>query len=431
MTAARTPDATSLADRLFIAGICRGALEPLAVRALNKAVHLLSLALATRIQDLRASDDPLLKAVGQIEEHAILVSLLQEIARILGQRWDKILPKNRPHYTPCQRFAILRIKRLLALSPEDAAHLFRVSPTTISEWQTELSGHPERTEIGKTVRPNPPLRRYADVVAHTVQTMAIMGLDGYATIAAVLARAGWKLGRSSVARYLKMRPKPGDPGPAGKSHVRPRAVHARYVNHVWMMDFTPVRGMFGLQQFVIAAVLDVHSRFPLAVRVFDREPSAAQAVEVIETALKTHGRPRHFVSDQGAQFIDQHFRANLRAHKIRPRFGAVGQHGSIAIIERFFRTLKEALGLRTWRCLQRDDLERRLDTTLVHYALFRPHQALKGATPAEVYFGDEPACRSAVRPPRATDADAPALAPFRVSYLDAEQRFPIVEKIAA
>jgi transposase InsO family protein len=429
MTACRTPDAISLADRLFIAGICKGALEPLAVRALNKAVHLLSLALATRIQDLRAADDPLLKAVGQIEEHAILVGLLQEIARILGERWDRILPKNRPHYTPCQRFSILRIKRLLALSPEDASHLFRISPTTISEWQTELSGHPERTEIGKTVRPSPPLRRYADVVAHTVQAMGIMGLSGYATVAAVLARAGWSVGRSSVARYLKKPQAP--PQPADSGSAVPRAVRARYVHHVWMMDFTPVKGLFGLQQFAIATVLDVYSRLPLAVRVFDSEPSAAQAVGLAEAALRAHGRPRHFISDQGAQFTAEVFRENLAAHGIRQRFGAVGKHGSIGIIDRFFRTLKESLGLATWRHLHREDLERRLETALTHYAVFRPHQALSGATPAEVFFGDEPACRSAVRPPRATDANGPAAVPFRMSYLDAEQRFPIVEKIAA
>jgi putative transposase len=429
MTGGRTPGAASLADRLFIAGVCKAALEPLAVRALNRAVHLLSLALAKRIQDLRASDDPLLRAVGQIEEHAILVSLHHEIARILGERWDKIHPKNRPHYTPCQRFRILRIKRLLALSPEDAAHLFCVSPTTISEWQTELSGHPERTEIGKTVRPNPPLRRYADVVAHTVQAMGIMGLGGHATIAAVLARVGWSLSRSSVARYLEKPRAPREPTLPRSS--TPRAVRAKYVNHVWMMDFTPVKGLFGLQQFVIATVLDVYSRLPLAARVFDSEPSAAQAAEVVEAARRTHGEPRHFVSDQGAQFTARVFREHLAAHGIRQRFGAVGKHGSIGIIDRFFRTLKESLGLPTWRRLARRDLEQRLDVALTHYVLFRPHQALRGATPAEIFLGEEPACRSAVRPPRATDANAPAVMPFRISHLDAERRFLIVEKIAA
>ena len=116
---------------------------------------------------------------------------------------------------------------------------------------------------------------------------------------------------------------------------------------------------------------------------------------------------------------------------MRRRFGAVGRLGSIGMIDRFFRTLKESLGLPTWRHLVREDLEQRLDTALTHYALVRPHQTLKGATPAEVYFGDEPACRSAVKPPRATDANAPTVVPFRISHLDPEQRFPIVEKIAA
>jgi len=152
---------------------------------------------------------------------------------------------------------------------------------------------------------------------------------------------------------------------------------------------------------------------------------------VIEAALRAHGRPRHFVSDQGAQFTAQVFRENLAAHGIRQRFGAVGKHGSIGIIDRFFRTLKESLGLPTWKHLYREDLERRLDTALVHYALFRPHQALRGATPAETFFGDEPACRSAVTPPRAMDAAAPTVVPFRFSHLDAERRFPIVERVAA
>jgi hypothetical protein len=352
-------DATSLTDRLFLAGIRKGVLEPLAVRALNNAVHLLSLALATRIQSLRASDDPLLKAA--------------------GERWGKVPAKRRLHFTPGQRFRILRIKRLLALSPEDAAHLFRVAPGTISAWLTELSGHPERTDIGKTVRPTPPLQKYTDVVQHTVQAIAVMGFSGYETIAQTLARVGWRLSRSTVARHLK-KPKPTtethDPRPAE------RRVQAKYVNHIWMMDFTVVMGLFGLQQFTIATILDVHSRFPVAVQVLQR-------------------------------------------------FGAVGKHGSIGIIDRFFRTIKDALGLRTWRSLQREDLERRLDTALTHYSLHRPHQSLAGATPGEIYFGFEPTCRSAVPPRRARDGDSANVVPFRIAHLDAGQRFPIIEKIAA
>jgi hypothetical protein len=59
------------------------------------------------------------------------------------------------------------------------------------------------------------------------------------------------------------------------------------------------------------------------------------------------------------------------------------------------------------------------------------HQSLAGATPGEIYFGFEPTCRSAVPPPRARDGDSANVVPFRIAHLDAGQRFPIIEKIAA
>jgi hypothetical protein len=39
------------------------------------------------------------------------------------------------------------------------------------------------------------------------------------------------------------------------------------------------------------------------------------------------------------------------------------------------------MGVRTWKDLLREDLERRLDVCLEHYALHRPHQSL--SEPAE------------------------------------------------
>jgi transposase InsO family protein len=50
-------------------------------------------------------------------------------------------------------------------------------------------------------------------------------------------------------------------------------------------------------------------------------------------------------------------------------------------LERFWRTLKELLGLRFRRPLLKEDLERRVAYALAFYALFRPHQGLMGATP--------------------------------------------------
>jgi len=51
-------------------------------------------------------------------------------------------------------------------------------------------------------------------------------------------------------------------------------------------------------------------------------------------------KPRHAIFDQGPQFFCDAFKAWCQRLKIKPRFGAVGQHGSIAIVERFIRSFK-------------------------------------------------------------------------------------------
>src|SRR5262249_14592852 len=48
----------------------------------------------------------------------------------------------------------------------------------------------------------------------------------------------------------------------------------------------------------------------------------------------------HLITDQGTQFTSDGFKRWCRRRSIRQRYGAVGAHGSIAVIERFFRTLK-------------------------------------------------------------------------------------------
>jgi putative transposase len=111
-----------------------------------------------------------------------------------------------------------------------------------------------------------------------------------------------------------------------------------------MMDLTEIPGLFRIFSFKLAVVIDVFSRMPLATRVFLAEPGAEAVAGLITLAASSHGAPRHFVSDQGAQFTAEAFRAGLKTLGIRQRFGAIGKTGSIAIVERLWRTLKEALG---------------------------------------------------------------------------------------
>ena len=225
--------------------------------------------------------------------------------------------------------------------------------------------------IGKTVKPSPPLRRYADVVEHLCQALALAGLSGQRTIASTLARAGYLVSRSTVRRRLR-KPVSVPPDPLAKDRARPKAlrtVKARRPNHVWMCDLTLVRGLFGLRTFHIAVILDVFSRLPLLAKVYSKAPTGAEIAALFRSACKPLGPPAYFISDHGVQFTSDAFERALERKGVKHRFGAVGHSGSIAVIERFWRTVKELLGVRFWKPLLAEDLEKRLAVVLLFYCV--------------------------------------------------------------
>ncbi len=164
---------------------------------------------------------------------------------------------------------------------------------------------------------------------------------------------------------------------------------------------------------------------------FSKEPSAGDMASFVSRTAKRHGRPRHFVSDRARCFTGEIFRRKLLQLGVKQRFGAIGKKGSIALIERLWRTLKDALGLRLLRPSAAEDLLDKVELGLLHYAHFRPHQGLGGATPAEMYFGRTPAHLSAIPPPRGRPGEGPVDSPFRVEYLDAERLLPVLVRKAA
>jgi transposase InsO family protein len=193
-----------------------------------------------------------------------------------------------------------------------------------------------------------------------------------------------------------------------------------------MMDITEIPSAFRLFTFKFVVLLDVFSRFPVVAKLFFKEPTAREITDILRAAAKKHRRPKHFVSDKGSQFTSQHFSTTLKRLGIKQRFGAIGKYGSISIIERFWRTLKDILLLRSRRAWTPAEWIRRLDDGLYYYAFHKPHQGLNGATPAELYFGVAPAHTSAKRPLRqfelkkakSKESDTRL---FEIAYLDPEQ----------
>ena len=170
-------------------------------------------------------------------------------------------------------------------------------------------------------------------------------------------------------------------------------------------------------------------------------PASREILAFLGRAIRTAGTaPRHLISDKGSQFWPTPRYNNwCRQHNIRPRFGAIGKHGSIAVLERAIRTIKDAL---QWiivptRCdAMIQEMNGLIDWTNQH----RPHTTLGGKTPDEVYFRRFPAhCRPRIEPrpnwPRASPCAKPQVLVagkpgdrfhVEVSHLHRHSHLPVV-----
>ena len=111
--------------------------------------------------------------------------------------------------------------------------------------------------------------------------------------------------------------------------------------------------------------------------------------------------PRYLISDKGCQFWPTAgYRLWCRRRGIRPRFGAVGQRGSIAVIERLIRTMKHELLYGMQIPLRHASLQHQLRLRIPWYNEYRPHASLGGRTPNEVYFARSSAHRRPRLEPR-------------------------------
>ncbi len=294
----------------------RGGSSLAALPALLRASHLFGLALGSALGRLQESGVTAARLFERAEESALLLRMMREAAGILGARWDKVPERHRPHYAPEQRFRILRIRSFLGISQRETAEMFRVSTETIARWEVEAMGA-DREVARPLVSTDPPVRRFADVVRAVVKTMELAGFGGNDLIARTLARAGWKPSARTVGRIRQERwPVPRVTEAAS---TVPRAVRAKRPNHVWMVDLTDVKGLFGIVTFKVGVVFDAFSRMPLSARVFSKEASAAEIARLVSRTARRHGRPSHFVSDQARCFTGQVFRRKLRRLGVRQR----------------------------------------------------------------------------------------------------------------
>jgi transposase InsO family protein len=405
--------------------------ERQAERALLEATEDLALCCAAAWERLRQNGTTAEEIYAKLQETRFLLHEIKDRNEILGEHLADREPRRRHRYSPRLRFRILEHMRMHLLSVEDTARRFYVTTQTIYNWLAELRERPHAETIGSLLKPSPPLRRFHDVVRRLCRNMKALGFGGKRKIAEILLRQGWKVSSRSVGRFCKEKPLEPAPPPS-ETKTRPTTVRGDYPNHLCLIDITQIPLVFKFLCFHVAAVLDAYSRLPLAVDLFLREPSAAAMVALLERAIRTHGRIRHLVADRGSQFIAEAFRDFIDQQRILMRYGAVGQFHSIGLIDRFFRSLKASLGLPFYRPWNSWDFRRRLNLALVHYSYVRPHSALVGMTPIEIYYGIRGHLPRPVPPPLGRAGEPGIEIPFDFVFLDPEhQTLPVLIPKAA
>lgn len=137
------------------------------------------------------------------------------------------------------------------------------------------------------------------------------------------------------------------------------------------------------------------------VAVFRKRPNCRSICAFLARAVRSVGRPpKYIVCDRDSIFDCEGFRCWVQRRGIRPpRYGAVGKHGSIAVVERLILTMKTECTHRILVPLSQDRFRRQLQSFASWYNEFRPHTTLAGRTPHELYLRQRPAnCRPRFEP---------------------------------
>ena len=156
-------------------------------------------------------------------------------------------------------------------------------------------------------------------------------------------------------------------------------------NQVWSTDITYIRLKQGFVYLV--AVIDWHSRYVLSWGVSVTMESNF-CLEALDQAIRQHGVPDIFNTDQGPQFTCTAFTDYLKAAGALISMDGRGRALDNVFVERLWRTVKyEEVFLHDYATAE--EAIEALKRYFEFYNTERLHQSLDYQTPQEVYEGQE------------------------------------------
>jgi len=292
---------------------------------------------------------------------------------------------RKPRYSVRERLMILWHLEAFQIPRRKVSRYFGIARSTLHRWLHKIEDQtPASTAANKTP---------TEIASLVWEITKANRSWGRIRIANQLKLLGIFLSASPVRNILqrpKPRSTPTSTATPEKAEEMPeaRSISAWYPNHIWSIDTTKVQ-CWGLWVIQVLVAIDHFSRKVMCVTPLEG-PNAGWIIEALEHAMRKHGPPKHIISDQASVFTGGAFAELLDQWNVKPRFGAVGKNGSIAVTERVIKTLK-------YEWLKRVPLIKGFDHLALlctefesWYNTWRPHMTLEGFRPDDLYYSRRP-----------------------------------------
>ncbi len=169
-----------------------------------------------------------------------------------------------------------------------------------------------------------------------------------------------------------------------RAYIHPYLLREKKIeraNQVWAIDISYIPMKRGFMY--LTAVIDWHSRYVLGFDV-SNTLEADNQTGLIERLINKYGKPKIINSDQGSQYTSQTWVGCLKGYDIQISMDGKGRATDNAVIERFFRTIKqECIYITPTDNVQ--ELKTQIEQYVNYYNHERTHQGIGREIPKNLY----------------------------------------------
>jgi len=160
-----------------------------------------------------------------------------------------------------------------------------------------------------------------------------------------------------------------------------RDLHINRPNQVWSIDISYIPMKRGFMYLTV--VIDWYSRYVIGWQLSNTLESQTQT-ELLGELIAVYGKPEIINSDQGSQYTAENWVSYLKGQGIKISMVGKGRATDNAIVERFFRTIKqESIYLNPTDNVK--ELRNMIRDYIIYYNTERTHQGIDRNKPVDLY----------------------------------------------